>query len=130
MSHPLTDAARLVAKNAYAPYSHWKVGAAAVFDEVPGSVFFGTNVENASYGLTMCAERVAIFTAASAGLRKLKTIAISTLDRDNKAIPCFSPCGACLQVIAEFGTPDTDIILADRGTFKLIDLFPHMFQLP
>lgn len=124
------DAARLVAKNAYSPYSGYKIGAAALFDGQPPAIVFGTNVENASYGLTICAERAAIFTGASLGLRRLKAIAISTLDCDNNLVSCFSPCGACLQVIAEFADAETDIFLDGRGCYKLHDFLPHCFRLP
>lgn len=123
------DTARLIARNAYSPYSGYKVGAAALFENAAGTLFYGTNVENASYGLTICAERAAIFTGVSAGFRRLKAIAISTLDRDNKPIACFSPCGACLQVIAEFADDTTDIVLDGCGCYKLRDLLPRAFTL-
>jgi cytidine deaminase len=95
----LLDLAREAQNNAYAPYSKFRVGAAVLLDD--GQVFTGCNVENASYGLTNCAERSAIFAAVSklGGARvKIRAIAVVN-DRD---LPC-SPCGACRQVIAEFG---------------------------
>jgi cytidine deaminase len=97
--HRLLDLARTTQHNAYAPYSGFRVGAAVLLED--GQVFTGCNVENASYGLTNCAERSAIFAAVSklggAGV-KIRAIAVVN-DRD---LPC-SPCGACRQVIAEFG---------------------------
>lgn len=123
------DTARLIARNAYSPYSGYKVGAVALFENAAGTLFYGTNVENESYGLTMCAERAAIFTGVSAGFRRLQAIAISTLDRDNNPIACFRPCGACLQVIAEFADDTTDIILDGGGCYKLCDLLPQAFSL-
>jgi len=92
----LLDAARGVREEAYAPYSNFKVGAAALgFD---GKIYAGCNVENASYGLTNCAERTAIFKSISEGNRKFKALAIYA-DTDRFC----APCGACRQVIAEFG---------------------------
>ena len=89
----------------YAPYSGFSVGAAV--EDGAGRVFEGANVENASYGLTVCAERVAIFNAVSAGARKIRALAIVS----NKRNPCM-PCGACLQVLAEFAD-DALIYLTD-----------------
>lgn len=126
----LANLARLAAKNAYSPYSGFKVGCAALFDGGFPTPFCGTNVENASYGLTICAERSAIFSAVAAGRRKLNVLAISCLDKDDKMIPCFSPCGACLQVIAEFATPDTEIFLDGGPLCKLRDFLPNAFKLP
>jgi cytidine deaminase len=90
--------ARAAMKNAYAPYSKFHVGAALLLAD--GRVFSGCNVENASYGLTICAERNAIFAAVAAGKRKpeIATIVVA----NDRGIAC-SPCGACRQVIAEFG---------------------------
>lgn len=92
----LLDAARDASTRAYAPYSRFHVGAAVLADD--GRVFSGANVENASYGLTSCAERNAIFTAVSAGVRAIVAIAIHT-----PTDAPVSPCGACRQVIFEFG---------------------------
>jgi cytidine deaminase len=118
--------AQNAAKNAYSPYSGYKVGAAAIFD---GQLFCGVNVENASYGLTICAERAAIFSGVAAGFRRLDKIAIACLDKDNNNLACFQPCGACLQVIAEFADEATEIILDGIGTFKLRDFMPAPFSL-
>jgi cytidine deaminase len=85
-------------KNAYAPYSKFQVGAAVLLHD--GRIFTGCNVENASYGLTICAERNAIFAAVAASAKKPAIVAVAVVNR--RGIPC-SPCGACRQVIAEFG---------------------------
>lgn len=124
----LVVAAREAALNAYSPYSGFKVGCAVTFDGSPA--IFGVNVENASYGLTVCAERAAIFTGVTRGFRKLQTVAIACRDKDNKTIRCFQPCGACLQVMAEFADETTEIILDGIGTFKLRDFMPAPFALP
>src|SRR5256885_11555939 len=104
-------------------YSKFRVGAAVLSDD--GEIFAGCNVENASYGLTMCAERNAIFQAVAQGLRKLKAIVIVT--PTNTATP---PCGACRQVINEFG-PEAELFVFGTGNvaqqFKLSDLLPNAF---
>src|SRR3954470_21174353 len=92
----LEKAARAAAKLSYAPYSKFRVGTAVLADS--GKIYTGCNVENASYGLCNCAERTAIFTAASAGERKLKAVVVFT----PTPTPTM-PCGACRQVINEFG---------------------------
>jgi cytidine deaminase len=94
----LVDAARAVQQQAYAPYSHFRVGAAIEADN--GAVFVGCNVENASYGLTICAERAAVAAAVGAGVRHIRRAVVVT-DSD----PPAAPCGACRQVLSEFG-PD------------------------
>ena len=98
--YKLLQQARAVMKRAYAPYSDFQVGAAVLLRD--GRVFTGCNVENASYGLTICAERNAIFAAVAASARKPIIAAVAVVNR--RGVPC-SPCGACRQVIAEFG-PD------------------------
>src|SRR5258707_15687060 len=92
----LEHAARAAARGAYAPYSKYRVGAAVLAGS--GKIYAGCNVENASYGLCNCAERTAIFTAIAAGERKVKAVVVYTPTR----IPTM-PCGACRQVINEFG---------------------------
>ena len=92
--------------HAYAPYSHFPVGAAVL---AGGRVYTGCNVENASYGLTMCAERAAVFTAIAAGERRIYAVAIAGDDQRPTA-----PCGACRQVLHEFG-PDMLVIMAGGG---------------
>ena len=101
----LMEKAELVSQNAYVPYSRFQVGAA--IECADGSVFTGCNVENASYGLTICAERNAIFAAVAAGQKKFKAIAI-VADGAKKPFPC----GACRQVLAEFCGPDFPVIIA------------------
>jgi cytidine deaminase len=99
----LKTAAAKAAENAYAPYSGFKVGAAVLSQD--GRIFTGCNVENASYGLSVCAERIAVFNAVNSGVRDFAAIAIHT----NSDIP-FYPCGACRQVLAEFN-PDMEVII-------------------
>ncbi|TWU21240.1 Cytidine deaminase [Bythopirellula polymerisocia] len=90
----LIPAAISARKNAYAPYSKFLVGAAVITED--GTIFTGTNVENASYGLTICAERIAAGAAVAAGHRKIMAVAVATTG-------AASPCGACRQFLAEFG---------------------------
>jgi len=104
---------------AYAPYSNFHVGATLLAED--GRVFSGCNVENISYGLTNCAERVAIGAAVAAGVRKFLAVAVVA----DTAVP-ISPCGACRQVLAEFGVPV--VILANRTAreeFRLEELLPR-----
>ena len=89
---------------AYAPYSHYRVGAAVLADD--GQVYSGANVENASYGLTVCAERVAVFKAVTAGARRILAVAVCTQNG-------VSPCGACRQVLSEFGD-DIPVYISDE----------------
>jgi cytidine deaminase len=110
-------------KGAYAPYSHYAVGAAVLTDS--GEIFDGVNIENAVYPLTICAERVAIFKAVSRGHRAFNAIAVVTKNGG-------SPCGACRQVMAEFGL-DTVVLIADsigtlRQTITVADLLPNAFS--
>lgn len=123
----LLSMARLAAERAYAPYSGWHVGAAVAFAETTAP-HVGTNVENGSYGLTICAERAAIFAGVAAGGRRLARVALTCRDRDGGPVAKIAPCGACLQVIAEFGGPDTVIVIDGRGTFRLADFLPQPFE--
>jgi len=108
----LIQEAEKARKKAYTPYSKFKVGAAILCDD--GKIFSGCNIENASFGLTICAERVAIFKAISEGSSKFKAIAV--IGNTNK--PC-SPCGACRQVISEFGE-DIPLIMTNlKGEVKI-----------
>ncbi len=108
-------------KRAYTPYSHYKVGAALLGKS--GKVYLGCNVENASYGHTVCAERTAVLKAVSEGEREFEAIAVVTRNGG-------SPCGACRQVMAEFA-PELTIYIADKNgeyrTTTLSDLLPDMF---
>lgn len=114
-------------KNAYAPYSGFQVG--AVLTAADGSTFCGCNIENASYSMTICAERSAVCAAVSAGVRQFRSIAIvGGADAETaENTPC-PPCGACLQVLAEFCPPDFPVILAD-GAHLLRDFLPRQFRL-
>jgi cytidine deaminase len=118
----LVEAAGLARRWAYAPYSHYRVGAAVL--TTSGKVYDGVNIENAAYPTTMCAERVAIYKAVSEGERNFEAIAVVT---DNGG----SPCGSCRQVLAEFGL-DTRVIIANAEgqiTYEgsVADLLPGAF---
>jgi cytidine deaminase len=121
---PLIQSARQARTGAYAPYSNFAVGAA--LQAKSGEVYLGCNIENLSFGLTLCAERNAIASAISNGARDFAAIAIVT---DSKQPPV--PCGACRQVLAEFN-PDLKVISAtlsgDVQEFQLADLLPHPDQ--
>lgn len=108
----LIDKARIGLTQAYAPYSKFPVGAAVMDDR--GRIFTGANVENASYGLTMCAERVAIFSAIAAGAHRIAAVAVTA-----KNVKPVAPCGACRQVMAEFCEPDAPVF-SDAGANKKV----------
>jgi cytidine deaminase len=122
----LFEAARAARTRAYAPYSNFAVGAAVL--TASGQIYIGANVENASYGLTVCAERAAIFAAVSAGERRLVAVAVAT-----DAPDVTPPCGACRQVISEFG-PEASVIAQGAGRvtarWTLAELLPHAFGPP
>ncbi len=123
----LLGAAREAALRSHSPYSKFPVGAAAVMD---GEVFLGTNIENASYGLTVCAERVAIFQGAAAGRRRLTALALSCTQVPPGSPPHLSmPCGACRQVMLEFGDGNTRVFVDQVGEFALAALLPLGFVL-
>ena len=126
-SSHLLEKARDAATRAYAPYSGWNVGAAVEFAEAPGP-HVGANIENASFGLTICAERVAIFQGVLAGGKTLTRISLTCRDSDGTLVAKIAPCGACLQVIAEFGSAETTIEIDGRGTFRLGDFLPLPFH--
>ena len=122
MTDTLIAAARSAQAQAYAPYSNFRVGAA--LESVDGTVFTGCNVENASYGLTICAERAAISAAVGAGARKFRrAVVVSDVD------PPAAPCGACRQVLAEFGLdlPIEGVGPRRRVTWRLSELLPSAF---
>lgn len=111
-------------ERAYAPYSRFLVGAAILCDD--GSVFTGCNVENASYGLSNCAERSAVFEMVNSGRRKIAALAVVA-----DAPRAISPCGACRQVLSEFAAADVPVLLAnlsgDRKMCVMSDLLPYAF---
>lgn len=119
----LIDAAVKARQQAYAPYSKFPVGAAVLTEE--GQVFIGCNVENASFGLTNCAERAAVFAAVAAGHRQFAAVAVATEGG-------YSPCGACRQVLAEF-SDDLPILIIDARSegrveeVSLTELLPRRF---
>ena len=121
----LVESALAIRQQAYAPYSKFLVGAAVLTED--GSIFTGTNVENASYGLTICAERVAAAAAVAAGHRKITAVAVATAGGA-------APCGACRQFLAEFGG-SMDVLLVDVDRpenvkqISLADLLPEQFSL-
>ena len=120
----LVEAATRVRENAYAPFSEFKVGAALETDD--GQIIVGSNVESASFGLTVCAERVAVWNAISQGKRKITRIVVVADTED-----LTPPCGVCRQIIWEFGG-DIPVVLANlKGkteTVQMKDLLPRAFD--
>ncbi len=123
-SDPLVRAARAARRRAIAPFSGFRVGAA--LETAGGEIVAGCNIENASYGLTLCAERVAMFSALAAGHRRFRRIAVVA----DTAAPT-PPCGACRQILWEFGG-DLEVVLANlrrvTATYRLADLLPLPFD--
>lgn len=124
MTDRLVEAARAVRQRAHAPFSHFQVGAA--LQDENGRIFTGCNVENATFGLTICAERVAVFKAISEGAAKLKRIAVVA---DTETLT--PPCGACRQILWEF-CGDAELTLANltgkQETMTLKQIFPRPFD--
>ena len=124
MNSQILQAALAAREHAYAPFSKFQVGAA--LEDASGRIHSGCNVENATYGLTVCAERVAVFKAISEGVREFRRIAVAA--DSQKLTP---PCGACRQILWEF-CHDIEVILVNpRGeseTMRLKDLFPRPFD--
>ena len=124
VSDPLVAAARDARRRAVAPYSRFKVGAA--LETADGVIITGCNIENATYGLTVCAERVAMFTALAAGHRRFRRIAVVA-----DTVAPTPPCGACRQILWEFGG-DLEIVLAnlhrEAGRHRLAELLPLPFD--
>jgi len=123
MEDKLIEAAQKACKFSYSPYSNFRVGAAILTED--NQIFTGTNVENASLGLTICAERAAVFNALSHGYRKFKMLAVYT----PTDMPVY-PCGACLQVISEFCDNLIIIIVWKQGKLRttLNTLLTHPFR--
>ena len=124
MDDPLSHAALEAREHAHAPFSNFRVGAA--LEDSSGRIHTGCNVENATYGLTICAERVAVFKAISEGAREFRRIAIAA---DTDVLT--PPCGACRQILWEF-CGDVEIVLVNprgaRETLRLSELFPRPFD--
>ncbi len=129
----LIERAMEAMKLAYAPYSHYHVGAALLTTD--GQIFTGCNIENATYGATNCAERTAIFKAVSQGVKEFKAIAVVGGPASKEAEGVFSdyafPCGVCRQVMKEFCDEDFVVLVAksieDVKEFTLGELLPHAF---
>ncbi|KQC05521.1 MAG: cytidine deaminase [Candidatus Cloacimonas sp. SDB] len=124
MDQELIDKAKEVSENAYAPYSGYKIGAA--LRTASGKIYTGCNVENSSYGLTICAERAAVFNAVSRGEKDFKEIVVFS---DSDVL--FTPCGACRQVLKEFsGSLKVTVISGKKILNTTVDdLLPHGFHL-
>lgn len=120
---PVLEAALAVRRHAYAPYSHFAVGAAVQGES--GAVFSGCNVENASYGLTVCAERSALFQAVAAGERRFRWLVV--VADTPKPVP---PCGACRQVMAEFSIGSVVLanLAGDVAVYTQEELLPFAFR--
>lgn len=121
----LIERARVARESAHAPYSNFEVGAALLASD--GRIFTGCNIENSTYGLTMCAERVAIFKAVSEGAREFVKVVV-VADHLNLT----PPCGCCRQMIWEFSADETVVILAnlagDVQKFEIKEIFPNAFD--
>ena len=123
----LTTRAVAAAECAYAPYSKFRVGAALLLQN--GAIVTGANVENASYGLTICAERSAVVRAVAENGPAMRLLACAITNLNHAASP---PCGACLQVLSEFMMPGSRIIFRGQSgweDYSLEEVFPHRFQL-
>ena len=124
----LVNTAIKAKQNSYSPYSKFRVGAA--LEAQGGKIYTGANIENASYGLSICAERTALLKAVSEGEKKFTALAVSC---DTDTFDYAFPCGACRQVMAEFLDDETDIIVSiNTGEFKVYkmkELLPHAFRL-
>jgi cytidine deaminase len=126
-SSALLDAARRARGFAYSPYSKLRVGAAVKDDR--GHITLGVNVENASYGLTCCAERVAIFSAIASGAKQITELAVAGPMESSQVADILMPCGACLQVMREFMDQSGVVSIDGVGTLTLNDLLPHPYGL-
>ena len=124
----LIEQARKAAEHTYSPYSKFPVGAAVIGAD--GEVYRGCNVENASYGLTVCAERIAIFNAISAGNKQIKKLATTCLKGDKSLPNSLMSCGACRQVISEFLEEGGKILVDGVGSFTMEQYLPMALKLP
>jgi cytidine deaminase len=125
----LAFSAEAARTSAYSPYSGVTVGATLLTEN--GNMYLGANIENASYGATVCAERVAIFKAINAGERKICAIAIAGAKAGEPVSKPFTPCGICRQVMAEFGSRDMKVIIVTSegyDVFTLDELLPFSFS--
>ena len=125
----LWQIAREAAENAYAPYSHFHVGAALLCAD--GTVYTGVNIENGSYGATVCAERTALFHAVKDGRRDFTMLAVAAADAEGQETPA-PPCGICRQTLSEFCGADFPVVFGTRDTLRRVtlgELLPHAFAL-
>ena len=128
ITETLLTAAQKVKNRAYAPYSHYQVGAALLTKS--GQIYVGCNIENASYGATNCAERTALFSAIASGEKDFEAIALVG-GYENQIDGHIVPCGICCQALSEFCDKDFLIIIKNEEsyrTIKLQDLFPYAFS--
>ncbi len=119
--------ARRAGERASAPYSNFPVGAAV--EAADGTIFLGCNIESTSYGLTICAERVAIFSAIAAGADPAR-MAVTCLRGDPTEPVSLMPCGACRQVMLDQLGPEAEVLVDRVGRFTVAELLPHGFQFP
>ncbi len=126
MRHILAEKAWQARKNAYAPYSHFKVGAAVL--GVDGKIYTGCNIENVSYGLTNCGERTAIFKMVSEGCTEFVALALAGTDDPEQV----TPCGACRQVMCEFcrNIDETEIIFAGKDGQIIVETLDKLYPRP
>lgn len=117
----LFSAALAASSMSYSPYSHFRVGAAILCED--GTIITGANIENRSFGLTICAERSAVVAALSSGLRRFKSITIATPDADYPV----SPCGACRQVLSEFFPPNAIVRFGPQSTKVQVSTVGELF---
>lgn len=126
--HELLDLAREAAEKSYSPYSNFRVGAALVTED--GQVFTGANIENAAYPSSNCGEATALNTAAAAGARKVKAVAVACIDADD--VENAYPCGRCRQVMSEFDVEDVYVtggLGTEERSHTLDELLPHRFKM-
>ena len=127
----LLELARDMRERAHAPYSNYTVGAACLAGS--GIAYFGCNIENASYPVGICAERIAVASAIAHGESKITALALAAGPRNSPALPDARPCGMCLQFMSEFMDPDARILISDGDAgfieFTMANLLPQAFKL-